>query len=157
MSEILLGIAQLAVAVAGFSGLLFYFGKTDEFDITIQTRLGGLITQTSSAAMFSLLALAMYENVEEFLAVVVSSSLWIGWTGYSWIGNVSASMEAARNAGTTKALYVTWAIFCIAVLLQMLNVFCVQTIQLFIVAPIFSLALAIVLFLRILGDLRGGA
>ena len=43
-------------AVAGFSGLLFYFGKNEEFNFVIQSRLTGLITNTASSYTTSYLA-----------------------------------------------------------------------------------------------------
>ena len=154
MSEILLGVAQLAIAVAGFSGLLYYFGNTEEFSSVVQLRLDGLISYTAAAAVFSLIGLLLHINVDEVLAAVISSGFWFAWTAYYWIRKWSLTIEATRAAGTSKALSALLFVSAIIGTLQLMNIFHFQTMEIFVVAPVFSLGVAITLFLRNLGDLR---
>jgi hypothetical protein len=153
MSEILLGIAQLAIAIAGFAGLIFYFAGTKSFSATNTIRLKSLLGGALSAAFHSMIALMLIRNFDESTAAISASSFWLVLTGGTFIAGVKETFEASRHAGSLKTLYAVWALLSAVVVILAMNIVQFQSMNTYIIAPIYSILMSTFMFVRIAGEL----
>ena len=125
--ETLVGIAEIAVALAGFTGVVVAFGSRGQgaWHPGDKLRLGFLLESSLTAAGFSLLALLLL-SLEQGEAVTwaTMSGIWaLFMPGSLWSSRKRIAHNADSHGDVDKvANRVTGALFWVLVLVQVANV-----------------------------------
>ena len=153
--ELLIGIAEIATALAGFTGVVVAFGSRSQgsWHPGDQLRLGFLLEASLTAGGFSLLTLLLLSFLDDrAMTWRIASALWFGFMCYSlW--------RARRRIGTNVhdhgdvdrlANRLTVALFMTFMALQLVNVFYWHALWPFLGAIILNLAGAAMQFARLI-------
>ena len=125
--EILVGIAEIAVALAGFTGVVVAFGSRGQgaWHPGDKLRLGFLLESSLTAAGFSLLALLLLSLAEsEALTWAAMSGIWaLFMPGSLWSSRKRIAQNADAHGDVDKvANRITGALFWVLVAVQIANV-----------------------------------
>ena len=154
--ETLVGIAELAVALAGFSGVVVVFGSRTEgaWHPGDKLRLGFLIESSLTAAGFALLALLLLYTFPEspgisWKSVSVLWSLYMLWSLYSSHVRIHLNSEKHDDIDRLANALVTLIFFAL-ILLQIGNFVIWQEFWPLLAALCFNLAGAAMQFARLI-------
>ena len=153
--ELFIGIAEIAIAMAGFTGVVVAFGSRSDgaWHPGDRLRLNFLLEASMTAAGFSLLALLTLTAVGSSAAAwQVLSTLWCVFMGGSlWRSRrkIRANMDAHADIDRV-ANRLTGAVFGLVILVQVGNVVVWQDLPAFLVAVISNLAGAAMQFFRLI-------
>ena len=154
--ESLIGIAQLAVALAGFSGVVVVFGsmKKGGWHPGDRLRLGFLIESSLTAAAFSLIALILlyWFNEDPNTSWIITSSLWsifMVWSLYSSHARIQVNKQTHDDIDQFANRLVTF-IFSLLILLQIYNSLVIKEFWPLLAALVFNLTGATMQFVRLI-------
>lgn len=154
--ETLVGIAELAVALAGFTGVAVAFGSRDRgsWHPGDRLRLNFLLESSLTAAGFALLTLVLLHVFPDSPSVTwsIGSLLWsifMLWSLYSSRRRIRFNQEKHGDIDQSANRIVFW-IFSILVLAQIGNVFLWQEFAPLLGALCFNLAGAAMQFVRLI-------
>ena len=123
-TEVLVGIAEIAIALAGFSGVVVVFGSrsSGQWDPSDRLRLAFLLEASFSAGGFALATIALLSLpiVPDLVWAIVSGS----W-GTFMCGSLYSSSKRMRINGTSvDAMFnrIVFGAFAIVIVLQFVNV-----------------------------------
>ena len=153
--ELLIGIAEIATALAGFTGVVVAFGSRAEgaWHPGDRLRLGFLLEASLTAGGFSLLALLLFSILDQQpLTWCLLSALWLGFMSFSlWNSRRRIRENAERHGDVDRvANRLTASCFLSLMLLQLLNLFLWQALWPFLGAVILNLAGAAMQFARLI-------
>ena len=155
-SETLIGIAELAVALAGFTGVAVAFGSRDRgtWHPGDRLRLHFLLESSLTAGGFALLTLVMLYSFPEaeYLAWVVGSILWATFMPWSLYSSRHRIQENQLKHGDIDELAnrMVFIVFAALVLVQIGNVFFWNAFAPLLGALCFNLAGAAMQFVRLI-------
>ena len=155
-SETLIGIAELAVALAGFTGVAVAFGSRGHgaWHPGDRLRLNFLLESSLTAAGFALLTLVLLHMfpTSRSLPWAIGSSLWALFMPLSLIASRRRIQRNLETHGDVDqfANRVVFLIFAILILAQIGNVFVWRDFAPLLAALCFNLAGAGMQFLRLL-------
>jgi hypothetical protein len=155
-AETLVGITELAVALAGFTGVAVAFGSRDSgvWHPGDRFRLNFLIESSLTAGGFALLSLILLYGFPESLEVAwtVSSVCWMLFMPWSLYSSRRRIRENEEQHGDVDRMAnrIVFAIFAFLVLLQVGNVFLWREFAPFFAALCFNLAGAAMQFVRLI-------
>jgi hypothetical protein len=155
-SETLTGVAELAVALAGFTGVAVAFGSRDRgaWHPGDRLRLNFLLESSLTAGGFALLSLVLLYSFPEaeYLAWVVGSFLWAAFMPWSLHASRRRIRENRLIHGDIDqfANGMVFFIFALLVLVQIGNVFFWKAFAPLLGALCFNLAGAAMQFVRLI-------
>ena len=155
VTEILIGITEIAIALAGFTGVVVAFGSRREgsWHPGDRLRLGFLLEASLTAAGFALLGLLLVSTeLNQATAWVLCSALWPIFMAISLATSRKALKENQDTHGDVDRIAnkVTVAVFMIAVVLQAINAVHWQQFWPFLFALTTNLAGAAMQFTRLI-------
>ena len=155
VTEILIGITEIAIALAGFTGVVVAFGSRREgsWHPGDRLRLGFLLEASLTAAAFALLGLLLFSTeLRDETVWLVCSLLWPLYMAVSLITSRKALKENQDTHGDVDrfANKVTVGVFLLAVVLQVINVLHLQQFWPYLFALITNLAGAAMQFTRLI-------
>ncbi len=153
--ELLIGIAEIAVALAGFTGVVVAFGSRSQgsWNPGDRLRLAFLLEASLTAAGFSLLALlALAVTNDEPLIWSVLSGVWILFTaGSLWTSHRRFKDNAeVRDGADRLANGIVTTLFYSLIILQLANIVLWQQFSPFLAAIFLNLAGAAMQFARLI-------
>lgn len=153
--EVLVGLAEIAVALAGFTGVVVVFGSRSagSWHPGDRLRLGFLLEASLTAGGFALLALVLYISMESPQnAWALVSSLWALYMVHSLyksrrliVENLEHHHDIDKNAN-----HIVFALFSILIVLQLINVLVWREFAPILAAIILNLAGAAMQFARLI-------
>ena len=150
----LMGVSEIAVAVAGFSGVATALGYRDEatsFSSSRRLLFGDLIIHSGIALFCSMAVVGCLYAVGSIAAVWITWS--IIWAFCAVIGIVSGLRREKRKTATQGPLRMIGPLvlggFALLLLLQLYNAFSLRTFWPFFAALLGNLAFAFVQFARL--------
>ena len=155
IGEILIGIAEIAVALAGFTGVVVAFGSRDQgaWHPGDKLRLGFLLESSLTAAGFSLLALLVLASTgDEGLTWGLLSALWAAFmVGSLWFSSRRISENAETHGDVDNvANRITATIFGALVVVQIVNVVLWREWHPFLAGVLFNVAGSAMQFSRLI-------
>jgi len=153
--EILIGVAELAIALAGFTGIVVVLGSRDDggWHPGDRLRLGFLIESSLTAAGFSLLALLLLYLLPENpgTAWITVSSLWSAFMLWSlYFSHLKIKRDLQKHDDIDRfANGIVTAIFISLIGVQLANVFLWADFAPLLAALCFNLAGAAMQFARL--------
>ena len=153
--ELLVGVAEIATALAGFTGVVVAFGSrsTGAWHPGDRLRLVFLLEASLTAAGFSLLALLLYATmIEPALVWSVMSVLWTIFTAVSlWNSRRKISADLTVHDDVDKfANRLTSGLFVSLMVVQLVNATVWHHFSPFLAAVILNLAGAAMQFARLI-------
>jgi hypothetical protein len=152
--EVLTGIAEIATALAGFSGVVVAFGSRSQgsWHPGDRLRLGFLLEASLTAGGFALIALLLLSLQEARLDWRLPSVLWFGYMGLSlWRSHARIAVNERIHGDVDRiANRLTAACFVVLMLLQLINVFWWCQFWPFLAALVLNLAGAAMQFARLI-------
>ncbi len=153
--ELLIGIAEIAIALAGFTGVVVAFGSRSvgSWHPGDRLRLAFLLEASLTAAGFALIALLVLSVIEDRAIVwTVMSSFWaVYMSGSLWNSHRRISTNSDTHGDVDKvANRFTGGLFWVLVLLQLANVIFWQAFPPFLAAIMLNLAGAAMQFARLI-------
>jgi hypothetical protein len=126
-SGVLVGLTEIAVALAGFTGVVVVFGSrnADNWLPGDRLRMGFMLEASMTAGGFSLLALVLLSSLSEASRVwAVVSGLWAVYMVYSLYSSRQRIKEnLTHHSDIDKtANHIVFALFSSLIVLQVLNV-----------------------------------
>ena len=125
--EVLVGLTEIAVALAGFTGVVVVFGSRSAGSWLPgdRLRLGFLLEASLTAGGFALLALVLYSSMQNAgNAWALVSGLWALYMVYSLYtshGRIRENLEHHQDIDKT-ANHIVFALFSSLIVLQLINV-----------------------------------
>ncbi|MEM7101271.1 MAG: hypothetical protein AAF541_23630 [Pseudomonadota bacterium] len=155
VAEVLVGITEVAIALAGFSGVVVAFGSRGEgaWLPGDRLRLGFLLEASLTAAGFSLVALLLISaELNAALCWMIGSAAWASYMIFSLVTSRLALRENQDTHGDVdrNSNRVIAALFILLILLQAGNVFVWQQFWPFLAGLIVNLAGAAMQFGRLI-------
>ena len=153
--ELLIGIAEIAIAMAGFTGVVVAFGSRSHgsWHPGDRLRLVFLLEASLTAAGFSLLALLALSSLGDTgLTWRLLSGLWFLFTGFSlWSSRRKIQNNMHEHEDVDRiANRLTTSFFLVVMVLQLLNVLVWHQLPAFLAAVILNLAGAGMQFARLI-------
>ena len=153
--ETLIGITEIAVALAGFTGVVVAFGSRREgaWDPGDRLRLGFLLEASLTAAGFALLGLLLYAtDLSQSNSWLLCSLLWAGYMAVSLLTSRSALRRDQQTHGDIDrfANGITVTLFIVCIALQIANAILWQAFWPFLSGIILNLAGAAMQFTRLI-------
>ena len=153
--ELLIGIAEIATALAGFTGVVVAFGSRSEgtWHPGDRLRLGFLLEASLTAGGFALLALLLIASLDDqTLSWQLLSASWFIFMSYSlWRSRQQIRTNLDDHGDVDRiANRLTATCFLILMALQLVNVLLLQTMWPFLGAVILNLAGAAMQFARLI-------
>lgn len=153
--ELLVGIAEIATALAGFTGVVVAFGSRSQgsWHPGDRLRLGFLLEASLTAGGFSLLALLLLSCLDDQPTTwSIVSGLWFVFMCFSlWLSHRRISANAARHGDVDRvANRVTASCFMTVMALQLANLALWQVLWPVLAAVIMNLAGAAMQFARLI-------
>ena len=153
--ELLIGIAEIAIAMAGFTGVVVAFGSRSHgsWHPGDRLRLVFLLEASLTAAGFSLLALLALSSLGDTgLTWRLLSGLWFLVTGFSlWSSRRKIQNNMHEHEDVDRiANRLTTSFFLVVMVLQLLNVLVWHQLPAFLAAVILNLAGAGMQFARLI-------
>ena len=125
--EVLVGLTEIAVALAGFTGVVVVFGSRSAGSWLPgdRLRLGFLLEASLTAGGFSLLALVLYSSMQNARNVwALVSGLWALYMVYSLFTShrrIRENLKHHQDIDKT-ANHIVFALFSSLIILQLINV-----------------------------------
>lgn len=157
MNETLLGIAQLNVAIAGFSGLILLLQNSDELSIVNRNRFRVMIRGSLSAAIACAVALALLENLSANHAAMISSVIYLLIIIFNVVSGIGSREAPVQEESTLSGRLFFGGMMICNVFVQAANLFLFQNMEIFLIGPVIALVMAALLFLRLLSDISRAA
>ncbi len=153
--ELLIGIAEIAVALAGFTGVVVAFGSRGQgaWHPGDKLRLGFLLESSLTAAGFSLLALlVLYSTHSESTTWGVLSALWaIFMTGSLWSAHKRIAQSSDSHGDIDNVSNrITGVCFGVLVIVQIINAAFLRELYPFLAAVMFNLVGSAMQFSRLI-------
>lgn len=155
-SEILIGIAEIAVALAGFTGIVVAFGSRSlgSWHPGDRLRLSFLLESSLTAGGFALLTLLMVQTfaVEAAKAWVIGSLLWavfMPWSLWSSHVRIQQNLEQHGDIDTISNRLVL-SVFLLLIVIQLCNAFYLKHFAPLLAAMCFNLAGSAMQFSRLI-------
>jgi hypothetical protein len=153
--ELLIGIAQIATALAGFTGVVVAFGSRSQgaWHPGDRLRLGFLLEASLTAGGFSLLALLLLSWLADHaLTWAIVSGFWFVFMGFSlWLSHRRISENADAHGDVDRiANRLTAGGFIVVMGVQVANVLVWQALWPFLLAVTMNLAGAAMQFARLI-------
>lgn len=153
--ELLIGIAEIAIALAGFTGVVVAFGSRSvgSWHPGDRLRLAFLLEASLTAAAFALIALLLLSSLEDKPVVwVIMSTGWaLYMVGSLWNSHRRISANTHAHGDVDKlANRVTAALFSILVAVQLVNAVFWRELTPFLAAIMLNLAGAAMQFARLI-------
>ncbi len=153
--ELLIGFAEIAIAMAGFSGVVVAFGSRSQgaWHPGDRLRLAFLLEASLTAAGFSLLALLFLSAIgDTALTWCLLSILWFVFTAFSlWYSRTRIRSSLTEHDDVDQvANRVTTSLFVAMMVLQIMNVVVWQQIPAFLAAVVLNLCGAAMQFSRLI-------
>ena len=126
-SEVLVGLAEISVALAGFTGVVVVFGSgsSGRWLPGDRLRMGFLLEASLTAGGFALLALVLYSSLQSAgNAWALVSGLWALYMVYSLYAShrrIEENLEHHQDIDKT-ANHIVFALFSSLIVLQLINV-----------------------------------
>lgn len=153
-AEILIGITEVAVALAGFTGVVVVFGSRSEgnWHAGDRLRLGFLLEASLTAGAFSLLALILYTSIDEAMAWRICSAVWAGFMLISlYTSRLKIQKNHAAHGDTDRiANKIVFFLFLILIVVQIFNALYLHQFAPLLAAIILNLAGAAMQFTRLI-------
>jgi hypothetical protein len=155
-SETLVGIAEIAVALAGFTGVVVVFGSRSEgsWESGDRLRLSFMLESSLTAGGFALLTLVLLQVFEDSAAIALATAsllwaLFMPWSLYSSHRRIS---ESSRKHGDIDQFSnrLIFAIFSLLIVVQVGNVIIWTEFAPLLAALCFNLAGAAMQFSRLI-------
>ena len=153
--EALIGIAEIAGALAGFTGVVVVFGSRSEgsWHPGDRLRLGFLLEASLTAGGFALLALVLFSNLAQpAIAWSVASALWalymvfsLYWSRRRIVENLEHHNDIDKFANRT-----VFVLFAFLIVAQVFNVLSWQAFGPLLAALVVNLAGAAMQFARLI-------
>ena len=155
ISETLIGISEIAVALAGFTGIVVAFGSRREgaWHPGDRIRLGFLLEASLTAAGFALLGLLLVStDLDPETSWLLCSVLWSGYMMASLFTSRAALKGARRNHGDVDrfANNITVTLFVVFIIIQLFNALVWREFWPFLGGLILNLAGAAMQFARLI-------
>ncbi|MEJ2533756.1 MAG: hypothetical protein P8Y92_18440 [Halioglobus sp.] len=153
--EVLVGLTEIAVALAGFTGVVVVFGSRSAGSWLPgdRLRLGFLLEASLTAGGFSLLALVFYISIHNASnAWAIVSLLWALYMVYSLYKShqlINENLEHHHDVDKT-ANHIVFVLFSSLIVLQLFNVFLWREFAPILVALVLNLAGAAMQFARLI-------
>jgi hypothetical protein len=149
---VLSGAIEVAIAIAGFSGIVAVFGRdTGDWSNADRLLLRMLLTASASASIFSFLPFVLLEaGIDQTLCWKSASGALIAWTfgvaiyRYRQLKKVGVSAPEMWSSRSISLLGV------VTILLQILNVAAYGEAWMYLIGVLFQLAVAFGTFVRLL-------
>ena len=124
--EVLVGLAEIAVALAGFTGVVVVFGSRSEgsWHPGDKLRLGFLLEASLTAGGFSLLALLLYSSLSETAAAwSIASFSWALYMVFSlYWSRLRIQENLSHHADVDRVANVlVFSVFVALVVIQLIN------------------------------------
>ncbi|RLA43428.1 MAG: hypothetical protein DRR06_12150 [Gammaproteobacteria bacterium] len=154
-SELLVGITEIAVALAGFTGVVVVFGSRgdDGWHPGDRLRLGFLLEASLTAGAFSLLSLILYSSLDDESNVwAVASSLWAVFMVFSLYKSrqlIKENLEHHNDIDRTSNRIV-FLLFATLIVVQIVNVLYWREFAPFLAALTLNLAGSAMQFTRLI-------
>jgi len=153
--ELLIGIAEIAIALAGFTGVVVVFGSRSAgtWHPGDRLRLGFLLEASLTAAGFSLLALLLLHTISDRpLTWAIMSAAWALFMTYSLYSSRRRIRQNADEHGDVDrtANLLVAVLFIALIVLQIANAVLWLTFAPFLAALILNLAGATMQFARLI-------
>ena len=153
-SEVLIGIAEIATALAGFTGVVVVFGSRSEgnWHPGDRLRLNFLLEASLTAGGFALLALILFGTVDPQLAWAASSAAWALFMPISLYSSAKRIRESLMSHGDVDrvANRLVFVVFASLVAVQVANVIVWQQFTPLLAALSVNLAGAAMQFARLI-------
>ena len=155
-TETLVGIAEIAVALAGFTGVVVVFGSRSHgsWHPGDRLRLGFLLESSLTAGGFALLTLVLLEMFSQSASTawMTASTLWalfMPWSLYSSHRRIRDDLQ--KHADIDRfANRLVFVVFLVLIAAQIANVLLWQQFAPLLAALCFNLAAAAMQFLRLI-------
>lgn len=154
-SEVLVGLTEIAVALAGFTGVVVVFGSRSAGSWLPgdRLRLGFLLEASLTAGGFSLLALVLYSSMHSPAnAWAIVSGLWAVYMVYSLHKSrqlIHENLEHHHDIDKT-ANHIVFFLFTSLIVLQLVNVILWRDFAPLLAALVLNLAGAAMQFARLI-------
>lgn len=153
--EVLIGIAELAVALAGFTGVVVAFGsrQVGTWHPGDKLRLAFLLEASLTAGGFALLSLLLYTNFDdESKAWAVASGSWVLYMLFSLYRSRELIVENLEHHDDVdiRANHLVFTFFALVMALQLANVLLWQQFGPLLAAIVLNLAGAAMQFVRLI-------
>jgi hypothetical protein len=153
--ELLIGIAEIATALAGFTGVVVAFGSRSEgaWHPGDRLRLGFLLEASLTAGGFSLLALLLLSLLDDrAITWTIISGLWFIFMCFSlWFSHRRIDRNSDAHGDVDRiANRLTAGSFMAVMALQLVNIFLWHTLWPVLAAVILNLAGAAMQFARLI-------
>ena len=153
--ELLVGIAEIATALAGFTGVVVAFGSRSEgtWHPGDRLRLGFLLEASLTAGGFALLALLLIATLEnKALTWQILSVCWFAFMSFSlWRSRQQIRANLDDHGDVDRiANRLTATCFLVIMAVQLVNLVALQTMWPFLAAVILNLAGAAMQFARLI-------
>ena len=155
VTELLIGIAEIATALAGFTGVVVAFGSRSQgsWHPGDRLRLGFLLEASLTAGGFSLLALLMLATLEEeALRWSIMSGIWaLFMSGSLWQSHLELRKNTDTHGDVDRiANRLTTTGFALLIVLQLINAGIWHSFAPFLAAVTANLAGAAMQFARLI-------
>ena len=155
-SEILIGIAEIAVALAGFTGIVVAFGSRSlgSWHPGDRLRLSFLLESSLTAGGFALLTLLLVQvfEVESAITWMIGSALWalfMPWSLWSSHVRIQQNLELHGDIDTVSNRLVFF-VFLLLIVIQLANVVYFWQFSPLLAAMCFNLAGSAMQFARLI-------
>ena len=154
-SELLIGITEIAVALAGFTGVVVVFGsrKYDSWHSGDRLRLSFLLEASLTAGAFSLLALLLlFALPQEEWVWMTSSGLWALWSTASLESSRRRLKQSRESHGDVDQTsnQIVFIVFALLIIVQITNATLWRDFAPFLAALILNLSGAAMQFTRLI-------
>ena len=154
-AETLVGITEVAVALAGFTGVVVAFGSRREgaWHPGDKLRLGFLLEASLTAAGFALFALLLISaKLQTSIIWIVCSCTWAAYMVFSLVTSRIMLRENQDSHGDIDRLAngITATLFMLMIVLQIVNAVWLHTLWPFLAGIILNLAGAAMQFARLI-------
>jgi hypothetical protein len=156
---ILTTLAEVAIAIAGFSGIVVALqNRTVVWSEMDELRFSMLLQVSFGGVLFSFVPIVLYlMHPSEPFVWRWSSGLWLVYIACTTAYRVPQSRIVVSAPGSNAAVRFMFIVFCTSALLQVANVVWLRVSWPHVVTVMLSLLLAFVLFVRLLRAFIGTA
>ena len=155
IDEALVGLAEIAIALAGFTGVVVAFGSRSEgaWHPGDRLRLGFLLEASLTAVGFALLGLLLISiNISQSMSWIIGSAIWALYMTLSLTRSHLALKKDQDTHGDVDrfANWITTGLFVALIAVQVANIFVWQAFWPFLAGILLNLAGAAMQFARLI-------
>lgn len=154
-TEVLVGLTEIAVALAGFTGVVVVFGSRSAGSWLPgdRLRMGFMLEASLTAGGFSLLALVLYSSLEDagYVWAIVSGcwAMYMVYSLYSSWRQIRENLEHHSDIDKT-ANHIVFTLFVFLIVLQAVNVVLWREFAPLLAALVFNIAGSAMQFRRLI-------